>query len=82
MKKLKQVIVKKELEVEREDLMKSPDLDVTATNAKDAYAELKRRTYDDPMIFGYARAARSWTKRGSTEWNVWLEVEALASGSA
>jgi len=57
------------------------DFGIPTTSAKAAYDELVKRTYDKPAIFGFARAARSWTKRDSHEWNVWLEVETMSSGS-
>jgi hypothetical protein len=57
----------------------SNELDVEAKDGKAAFAELTKRGYDKAACFRYARAARSWTEKGSSEWNVWLEVEALAS---
>lgn len=62
-------------------VVEAPELDVPCSNAKEAFDELARRTYDKPAIFGFARAARSWTKKGSPEWNVWLEVEKMTEVS-
>lgn len=53
----------------------TPELDIPATSADAALAELRKRNYDDAAARKYAKAAKSWMKKGSPEWNVWLEVE-------
>ena len=50
-------------------------INIAATSADEALAELRRRGYADPAARKYAKAARSWTERGSSEWAVWEEVE-------
>ena len=49
--------------------------DIKPTSADTVLAELTKRGYDRSAQFRFCRAARSWTKRDSVEWNVYLECE-------
>lgn len=42
-----------------------------------ALAVLRDKKYPDDAALGFARAARSWTKKDSPAWNLWKGVEGL-----
>lgn len=57
-------------------------VDVEPISAEHCVTVLQERGYDTQAIYSYACAARSWHKKGSPEFIIWKEVEAMTSVSS
>lgn len=52
---------------------------IEPTTALAVIAELSKREYSDTAALSYAKAARSWTEKGTLAFKVWKEVETFYS---
>ena len=51
------------------------DVNMKPESPEHAIATLTKNGYSRDGMHRYAKAARSWTEKGSPEWDTWLEVE-------